>query len=107
MRYDTAAEQFAQAEVMFVGRVVSTIETSPQQAVTRFEVMRTLKGADSDVVEVHHTINDGGAACGVQFQVGQTTPVIAFESDGHLQTNLCSMPQFPLQDYEALQGELG
>ncbi len=107
IRFDSAADQFAQAEVMLVGRVLSTVETSPQQAVTRFEVLRGLKGPHAGVVEIRHTVNDGGAACGVQFEIGQTTPVIAFESDGHLQTNLCSMPQFPLQDFEALQGELG
>lgn len=107
MRFDSAAEQLAQADVMFVGRVLDTTETAPQQATTRFEVVSTLKGSVHDTVEIRHTVNDGGAACGVQFEVGQTAPVIAYETDGRLHTNLCSMPQFPLQDYEALQGESG
>lgn len=107
IRYNSAAEQLAQADVMFVGRVIGTAELEPGQAETRFEVVRTLKGQTSRETEVGHTINDGGAACGVEFDVGETVAVIAYVREGRLQTNLCSMPQFPLQDYEALGGELG
>ena len=92
---------------MFVGRVIATTEVTPGRAETRFEVRRTLKGSPSDEAEVGHTINDGGAACGVDFAAGETVAVIAYERDGQLETNLCSLPQFPLQDYEALQGESG
>lgn len=92
---------------MFVGRVISTAELTPGRAETRFEVLRTLKGPTSHEAEVGHTINDGGAACGLDFATGETVAVIAYERDGQLETNLCSMPQFPLHDYEALEGELG
>ena len=107
MRFDSAAEQLTQADVMFVGRVIATTELEPGRAETRFEVLRTLKGPASREAEVGHTINDGGAACGVEFAAGDTMAVIAYERDGRLETNLCSMPEFPLQDYEALDGELG
>lgn len=107
IRYNSAAEQLAQADVMFVGRVLATTEVSSGRAETRFEVLRTLKGPASGEAEIGHTINDGGAACGVDFEAGETVAVIAYEHEGRLQTNLCSMPQFPLQDYEALDGELG
>lgn len=107
IRYNSAAEQLAQADVMFVGRVIATTELNPGRAETRFEVLRMFKGAPSGETAVGHTINDGGAACGVEFDAGETVAVIAHERDGRLVTNLCSMPQFPLQDFEALDGELG
>lgn len=108
IRYNDAAEQLADADVMFVGRAIATTESSPQLATTRFHVLRTLKGEHRAELEIRHVINDGGAECGVEFEVGQTTPVIAyFARDGQLETNLCGEPQFPLADYEAIQGELG
>lgn len=105
--YNSAAEQFAQADVMFVGRVVSTTERDRRSATTRFEVLRTLKGQRRTDVDIRHPFNDGGAGCGVEFRPGQTVTVIAHEGEDGLATNLCAMPRFPLEDYEALSGENG
>ena len=106
VRYESAAQQLAQADVMFTGRVVSATnhalgDDHPESWVTtRFEVRRTIKGeAQAEQVVLHAT--DMGGNCGVQFVPGQDYTVIAHRRpDGALTTSSCSAPQFPLADYE-------
>ncbi|MDB5472588.1 MAG: hypothetical protein JWR84_4148 [Caulobacter sp.] len=101
VRYASAAEQFAKAEVMFVGRADGRETLSGGAAVTRFVVEKTLKGDRQRIRKVAHGENTGGM-CGIRFDRGRTYLVIAYRNQGLLRTNSCSAPQFPRAEFERL-----
>ena len=106
VRYESAARQLAEAEVMFIGRAVSSANHAlgdhhPDGVVTtRFEVRRTIKGAPLAERVVLHSTQMGGM-CGVRFARGRDYVVIAHRRPaGGLSTSSCSAAQFPLAEYE-------
>lgn len=105
VRYANAEAHLRNAEVMFVGRAVETItrnDNGMTVGVTRFVAVRTLKGHARDVQSIEHSMV--GGMCGVTFRRGETYAVIA-DADGHrLVTSSCSMPQFPIAEYEQALG---
>ncbi len=105
VRYANAEAQLRNAEIMFVGRAVETVtrdDNGMTVGVTRFAVVRTLKGHARDVQSIEHSMV--GGMCGVTFRRGQTYAVIA-DADGHrFVTSSCSMPQFPIAEFERVLG---
>ncbi|ATQ41185.1 hypothetical protein [Caulobacter mirabilis] len=108
-RYETAEAQLAQTEVLFLAKAVgedsfTNIHGIPQP-MTRFEVVRTLKGSVAGVAPVAHVREE--AFCGIQYAKGQTYLVAAYRFEGRLWTSGCSAPRFPLEDYERALGQGG
>ncbi len=103
----SAEAQLAQADVAFVGRVIET-RAGPDAAsdnpyaevTTRFAVSRTLKGEALTEIAVQHLPGELSATCGVDFQPGRDILVLAHARGDKLTTGLCSLPQFPLADFE-------
>ncbi|RZJ88864.1 MAG: hypothetical protein EON88_20665 [Brevundimonas sp.] len=104
VRYDSAAQQLAEAYVMFVGRMTSFSNHAMgddyphAMHMARFEVRRTIKGEALPVRAVMHAVD--GAMCGVRFTPDRDYTILARVQDGVLTTSACSAPQFPLSDYE-------
>ncbi len=108
-RYETAEAQLAQTEVLFLGKAVgedsfTNIHGIPQP-MTRFEIVRTLKGSAESVSSVAHIREE--AFCGVRYEAGQTYLVAAHRFEGRLWTSGCAAPRFPLKDYERALGQGG
>ena len=105
VRYKSAAEQFAKAQVIFVGRAdgreILHRDGGAPTAATRFIVSKTLKGERQRVRRVVHG-EDTGGMCGIRFRRGQTYLVIAYRDEGRLRTNSCAAPQFPRAEFERL-----
>ena len=102
VHYESAAAQLQEAEVMFIGRVEQTVtrrDDGMTVGVTRFAVERTLKGEARTVRRIEHSVVTGGM-CGVVFQRDRTYTIIAHGYRGRLHTGSCSMPQFPLEEYD-------
>lgn len=109
LRYESAAAQMAEADVVFVGRMTSFSnhamgDNHPHAMhMARFEVSRTIKGEALPVRAVMHATDE--AMCGIRFEMGRETIVLARVRDGVLTTSLCDAPQFPLADYVRAAGE--
>lgn len=101
--YSDAATQLAEARLMVVARAEWTKPergaADPGQKVTRFRVVRTIKGETRRTWQIAHHVE--GATCGVVFQPGKEYVVIAGTWQGRMSTSLCQQAQFPLVDYEA------
>lgn len=122
--HDSAAEQAASADLIFIGRVIDTgPERDPRgfwkrlddwtknrppphrQTLTTFQVDEALKGDPGRNITLRHSSGaQGGADCGLDFPRGEALLIIAFrDHDGGYATSLCSMPQFPPEAFrEAL-----
>lgn len=116
VRYDSAAEQMQDADVVFIGRWISTrprvggpIFSRPGEYVaSTLQVVRMLRGPVAETIVVHHPLRNDGS-CGFEFREflrdGTTRPltvpiiVLARYSVGELETNVCAMPRFPTGDY--------
>jgi hypothetical protein len=104
VRYDSAAQQLAEADVMFVGRMTSFSNHAMgddyphAMHMARFAVSRTIKGEALPVRAVMHAVD--GPMCGVRFTPDRDYTILARLQDGVLTTSACSAPQFPLADYE-------
>lgn len=105
LRFNSAAEQYAQASLVFVGRAdgreILHRDGGAPIGATRFVVERTLKGERQRVRRIVHG-EDTGGMCGIRFRRGQTYLVIAYRSQGRWHTNSCSAPQFPQAEFERL-----
>jgi hypothetical protein len=101
VRYASAAEHAAEADVIFVGRVVSTEAVTDMRQATTFEVSETLKGETSARrVVMHGGAAMAGSACGIVYRVGQEALVIAHRGeDGVLGTSSCSAPRWEVGAY--------
>jgi hypothetical protein len=99
VNYRSAADHLRSIDVLFLGRALGTQGTG-FQAVTRFRVLRVLKGRRRGLISVAHP-TETGAGCGVRFAVGRTRLVAASNNGGRLSTSSCSMPRFGISDYEA------
>ena len=128
--YPSAAAQAESAPLIFVGTPMASLDVSPapppvkrsvwqrlkfwkpapepdpyriKSLATTFQVTRVLKGDPSEQVIIHHLSHDSGSLCGVSFSEGVEQLILAYErEDGTFATNLCSSPQFPLSDFEAV-----
>lgn len=104
VRFQSAAEQYAKAPLVFVGRAdgreVLHRDGGAPSGATRFIVQKTLKGERQRVRRIVHGENDG--MCGISFRRGQTYLVIAYRNGGRWHTNSCSAPQFPRAEFERL-----
>lgn len=104
VRYDSAAQQLAEADVMFVGRLTSFSNHAMgddyphAMHMARFEVRRTIKGEALPTRAVMHATD--AAMCGVRFAARRDYAILARVQDGVLTTSACHAPQFPLADYE-------
>lgn len=100
--YADAATQLAEARLMVVARAEWTKPergaTDPGQKVTRFRVVRTIKGEPRRAWQIAHHVES--ATCGVVFQPGEEYVIIAGAWQGRMSTGLCQQPQFPLADFE-------
>lgn len=101
--YPDAKTQLAQNRLMVVARAEWTKPErgaiDPGQKVTRFAVVRTIKGQARPAWQIaHHT---EGATCGVVFEPGREYLILADSQQGRMGTSLCQRAQFPLADYEA------
>lgn len=99
VNYRTAADQLEHMDVLFVGRAMGTTG-SGFSVVTRFRVMRVLKGHPRRLVGISHPTNIG-AGCGVLMPAGRVMLVAASHAGGRLSTSSCSMPRFSIGEYEA------
>lgn len=103
IEYADAAAQLAEARLMVVARAEWTRPergaTDPGQKVTRFRVVRTIKGETRQAWQIAHHVE--GATCGVVFQPGKEYVVIAGAWQGRMSTGMCQQAQFPLAEYEA------
>ncbi len=101
--YSNAATQLAEARLMVIARAEWTKRergtTDPGQKVTRFRVVRTIKGETRPAWQIAH--HSDGATCGVVFQPGKEYLVFADAWQGRMSTSLCQQAQFPLNEYEA------
>lgn len=102
--YPDAETQLAEARLMVVARAEWTKPergaTDPGQMVTRFRVVRTIKGEPRRAWQIAHHVE--GATCGVVFQPDREYIVIAGAWQGRMSTGLCQQAQFPLAAYEAV-----
>jgi hypothetical protein len=101
--YADAATQLAEARLMVVARAEWT---KPErgandrgQKVTRFRVVRTIKGETRRAWQIAHHVE--GPTCGVVFEPGKEYVIIAGAAQGRMSTGLCQQARFPLSDYEA------
>ncbi|MCE3289492.1 MAG: hypothetical protein K0R83_1504 [Caulobacter sp.] len=105
LRFKSAAEQYAKASLVFVGRAdgreILNRDGGAPTAATRFVVQRTLKGERQRVRRIVHSEETAGM-CGIRFRRGQTYLVIAYRSEGRWHTNSCSAPQFSRAEFERL-----
>jgi len=101
--YPDAATQLAEARLMVVARAEWTKPerggAHPGQKVTRFRVVRTIKGETRRAWQIAHHVD--GATCGVTFEPGKEYVVIAGAWEGRMGTGLCQQARFPLAHYEA------
>lgn len=102
-RFRDAASQLARAELAVLARAEWS-KPDPRAAgsnrqVTRFQVLRTIKGEARAVWEITHGV-DGGA-CGVVFKPGEEYLVLAEPFQGQMATMQCLRPFFPIADYKA------
>lgn len=101
--YRNAETQLAEARLMVIARAEWTKPergaTDPDQKVTRFRVVRTIKGDTRLAWQIAHHAD--GATCGVVFHPGEEYVVIAGAWQGRMSTGLCQQAQFPMADYEA------
>lgn len=100
LRPESAAQQMADAQLVFIGRVERTTPRGNDgMAVTRFAALRTLKGEHqaSRTIE-HHTVS---ATCGVTYTPDSYVIVIAGAEGGRLSTSLCQQAGFDWSDYVA------
>lgn len=95
----TAAEQLAEADQAFVGRVLHSRIGRDGEGRTVFRVEETLKGDGRGNVAVSHPTD--GPTCGVRFRKGDRLLVLAVRDGRTLQTNLCLLPRHPLEDFRA------
>jgi hypothetical protein len=106
-RFASAGEQYAQADVMFVGqaedREVLSVNGPDTTVKTRFVVERTLKGPKVTEIEVAHSV-ETSFQCGITFEPGSTYLVIAHRQDGQLRTSVCAAPQFSRAQFERVAG---
>lgn len=105
VHWKSAEAQFAAMDVVFVGKVVGETTRTDSDGVevtlTSFSVERTLKGPHKALRLVAHNTIYGGM-CGIRFERGKTTLVMAGLSETGLSTSSCSAPRFPLADFERL-----
>lgn len=80
-------EAAQQAAAVFTGTVVSVTQVGNQQEV-RIQVERVWKGAKCGEITILTPLDE--AACGFNFQTGQSYLVYAERQQGKLSTNLCS-----------------
>jgi hypothetical protein len=108
-RYEDAPAQYAQLDLLFVGRVIDVQKRKNEHGyfyyVTRFSVSKTIKGRPDTVRELHHAATPF-SMCGVRFEKGATSFVGATVSpDGRAWTSACDMPRFPQDDFERIAQE--
>lgn len=100
MQYPNAAAHAADADVIFVGRVVATEAQSPTQQATTFKVLETLKGESVRRRIIYHGGAEMTAAgCGIAYRFGDTALVIAHRGNGQLSTSSCTAPRWPVEAY--------
>ncbi|HYO14303.1 MAG TPA: hypothetical protein VE685_13995 [Thermoanaerobaculia bacterium] len=80
-------EAAQQAAAVFTGTVVSVTQVGSQQEV-RIRVERVWKGAKCGEITILTPLDE--AACGFNFQTGQSYLVYADRQQGKLSTNLCT-----------------
>ena len=128
--YPSAAAQAESAPLIFVGTPMTSLDVSPApppvkrsfwqrlqfwkpapepnpyritSLATTFQITRVLKGEHSEQIIIHHLSHDSGTLCGVSFREGLEHLILAYaRDDGTYGTGLCSSPQFPLADFEAV-----
>ncbi|MCI4644092.1 MAG: hypothetical protein MRY64_04855 [Hyphomonadaceae bacterium] len=128
MRAESAAAQAETADIVFIGRVIdsgpvgdprgwwkqvsdwATGRPAPRmiEDITTFQVDEALKGAPGRNVPIRHVNGNHSATCGVSFPRGEAVLILAYrQHDGSgYATSLCSMPQFPVEEFRAaLTGE--
>ncbi len=103
---ESAVAQFDRSDLIFVGRAVRTVAEAGQPAhaerkVTRFEVVRTLKGGARQVRRIAHP-GGSSAGCGISFRAGETYLVLAEAYQGRLATSLCQQPFFERAEYDRI-----
>jgi hypothetical protein len=91
----SAEERAAQSTAIFIGtatRTTSSEEEGSDTVYTAFTVKEMLKGTPATEVYVSHPADLGGN-CGVDFEAGQETLVLASAEnpDMPLRTNLCEL----------------
>lgn len=94
----TRAEQFDNANVVFLGTVENVSSDGWSQSVD-FLVHETLKGDIDENVTV--TTGMGGGDCGFDFMFGKPYVVYAYEEGGKLGTGICSGTYSPIDSYES------
>jgi hypothetical protein len=83
------AQAFAQADAVYLGKIISFEPDSVNGWVAKIDVLRLWKG-DKDAADELFT-SSGSATCGYYFQVGQTYVVYAYKSaNGRLRTSICT-----------------
>ena len=128
--YPSAAAQAEGTPLIFLGTPMASVDVSPApppvkrsfwqrlqfwkpapeldpypitSLATTFQVTRVLKGAPSEQITIHHLSHDSGSLCGIGFSEGAEHLILAYaRDDGTYGTSLCSSPQFPLAEFEAV-----
>jgi len=110
----SAAEQMKSADFVFEGQVIDiSPERDPRttwqwligapvdrQTITTFQVNQTLKGSPGRNIALKHWNSLQSERCGVSFRRQSVQIVLAYkQSNGFYGTSLCTLPQFPDQDY--------
>jgi hypothetical protein len=89
--------EFARADTVFVGRVVSFNQTASRTIeagrTAQFAVERSFKGLSVTQKTVEVKTGSGGGDCGFDFKPGQRYLVFAHRSSGSLVTSICSYTQ--------------
>ena len=122
MRAESAADQMASADIVFEGRVINVKQEREYRSffhriqtwfgfnddfifteeTTTFEVVRTVKGESGPTVKFRHTPGSQGSMCGVSFPKETDVLIIGYQDDdGLYSTSLCTLPQFPIEDFVA------
>lgn len=95
----TAAEQLAEADQAFVGRVLHSRVGRDGMGRTVFRVEESLKGGERGNVRIVHPTD--GPTCGLRFEKGDRLLVLAVQDGRTLGTNLCLLPRHPLDEFRA------
>jgi len=85
------AKAFAEADAVFIGKVVSFELTGDafSSRLAKFSITKIWKGERSAVSEILTANNS--AACGYEFLIGESYIIYAYQaSDGKLHTNICT-----------------
>ena len=79
-------------DTIFAGKAISSRYENHDNpfghVITTFEVGKSFRGQDSQIIEVKHSEND--ASCGIRFEIGEPQLIRAYETDNGLLTGLCA-----------------